>query len=788
MISRRGSGQLTKRAAALAVSMVMVLGMAAAMPAQMVRGNVMTAHAWDHKMDHTYFCEKIGGNEVRLVGVEIGDKSMRIPSEVKIDDQVYTVTEIGDDFAAGASLETIEIPNSVKRIGDNFARYSVLSNLIVPDDIEYIGENFCSDCESLWKVTFNGSKLEHLGEGAFGGKDLPVGHFKNHPNKYGAVRFGDWLVSYFGTESEIKVNELGVAQPIKGVISNAFALPNNVGYDPENIKSIDLDGIKYIQDGAFKDCTNLEEIKNSEAVEYVGAYAFHYTKWYANEKKNNTAKLGKVLMWYKTNGDVIDLTSSSFKDIKQVYRFAFVNCPNAVTIKTASAVDISDVTVPKAVSDPVYEDELIGISKLVVDGKEIAYNAKKPVDSSLSKYTKLLEGTALEAELIEAKTKAVFKELGIQYYGAGKKASGLSEAQTQKIVGKIHDHISEKYAYGQQADTLFDGYLAGEKMDSAQFASLYAYMLRCAGLESAVVTRKADTTDRKGDYVYDHSWTLVKIGANWYHSDVCWDSASQGDTLRYFLMSDTDVKNFPLHDSWEISNPMGLSVLEGVALPECKVQIGDTNGDGMLTSADIEGYADIVLGKAKAKSNTDMNFDGKTNEDDLVYLVRVLDDHIFKPTNTEVKPQYSIMAINGKTLEMPKEGAGKRKVLILDDKKILGDGCITSDFAAYTLPEFTFANADDFKSWDLGEPGTTVQLSRAVTILRPVWKNNVKLGDVNFDGNIDIQDAAAVISHINGVKVLSDKALKAANVYKDDAIDIADVSRIIGYVNGVNQL
>lgn len=778
---------MKKRAAALAVSMVMVMGMAA-MPAQTVRGNVMTVHAWDQKFVHTYFCEKISSNEVRLVGVEIGDKNMRIPSEVKIDDQVYTVAEIGDDFAVGASLEAIEIPNSVKRIGDNFARYSPLSNLIVPDDIEYIGENFCSDCQGLWRVTFNGSKLEYLGEGAFGGKDLPTGHYRNHLNKYGAVCFGDWLVSYFGTESEIKVNELGIVQPIKGIISDAFSLPNSVGYDPENIKSIDLDGVKYIRDGAFKDCTNLDEIKNGESVEYVGAYAFHYTKWYANEKKKNTAKLGKVLMWYKTNGDVIDLTSSSFKDIKQVYRFAFVNCPNAVTIKTASAMDISDVTVPKAVSDPAYEEELVGISKLVVDGKEIAYNAKKPVDSSLSKYVKLLEGTELEAELIEAKTRAVFKELGIQYYGAGKKASGLSEAQTQKIVGKIHDHISEKYAYGQQADTLFDGYLAGEKMDSAQFASLYAYMLRCAGLESAVVTRRADTKEYKGNYVYDHSWTLVKIGANWYHSDVCWDSASQGSTLRYFLMSDTDVRNLPLHDSWEISNPMGLSVLEGVALPECKVQIGDTNGDGMLTSADIEGYANIVLGKEKAKSNTDINFDGKTNEDDLVCLVNVLDDHIFKPTNTEVKPQYSIMAINGKILEMPKESSGKHKVLIMDDKKILGDGCITSDFVSYTLPEFTFANADDFKSWDLGEPGTIVQLSREVTILRPVWKNNVKLGDVNFDGNIDIQDAAAVISHINGVKALSDKAMKAANVYKDDTINIADVSRIIGYVNGMNQL
>lgn len=790
MICRRGFGRLKKRAAALAVSMVMVMGAAAALPVELVKGNVMTANAWDYKSAHTFFCEKIGDNEVRLLGVEIGDRSMRIPSTMQIDGQDYTVTEIGDNFAAGASLETLIIPDTVKRIGDNFARYSVVSSVTVPNDIEYIGENFCADCSSLWKVTFDGNKLEHLGEGAFGGNDLPAGHYKNHPNMKGGVRFGDWLVSYFGTESEIKVNELGIAQPIKGIISNAFVLPNNMGYDPENIVSIDLEGIKYIQDGAFRDCTNLEEIKNSEDVEYVGAYALHYTKWYAQEKQNGSSTLGKVLMWYKTSADTIDLTSNSFKDIKQVYRFAFLNCQNLSVIKTNKNIDISDVTVIKTASDEVYSEERVGISKLYVDGKEIAYNAKKPVDSSLSAYARVLEGTQLEAELIEAKTQAVFKELGVKYYGVGRKASSISEADTRNTVKKLHDYICENYTYGSQATTLLDGYLAGKKMDSAQLASLYAYMLRSAGLESMVVTSKADLSRNKGDYVYDHTWTLVKIGANWYHSDVCWDSASQGNTLRYFLMSDAQTANLPQHKGWELANPMGLSVLEGVSLPACKVQIGDTNGDGMLSSGDIAGYADIVQGKAKANANTDINFDGKTDIDDLLYLEHVLSDNIFKPTNTEAKPENSVIALNGKVLDMPNEKANNYRVLILDEKTILSDGCITASSSYYELPAFTYKAPayDEFKSWDLGEPGTRVQLSREVTILRPVWKNDVKLGDVNFDGNIDIQDAVAIISHINGIKVLSDKALKAANVYKDDVIDIADATRIIGYVNGLNQI
>lgn len=64
----------------------------------------------------------------------------------------------------------------------------------------------------------------------------------------------------------------------------------------------------------------------------------------------------------------------------------------------------------------------------------------------------------------------------------------------------------------------------------------------------------------------------------------------------------------------------------------------------------------------------------------------------------------------------------------------------------------------------------------------------VKFGDINSDGNIDIEDAVMVISHINGVSVLSDAQMKAADVDKSGNVDIEDAVAIISHVNGVKVL
>lgn len=59
------------------------------------------------------------------------------------------------------------------------------------------------------------------------------------------------------------------------------------------------------------------------------------------------------------------------------------------------------------------------------------------------------------------------------------------------------------------------------------------------------------------------------------------------------------------------------------------------------------------------------------------------------------------------------------------------------------------------------------------------------LGDVNNDGNIDIEDAVMVINHVNGQKALTDEKIKRADIDGNSDIDIEDAVAIISHVNGI---
>lgn len=66
--------------------------------------------------------------------------------------------------------------------------------------------------------------------------------------------------------------------------------------------------------------------------------------------------------------------------------------------------------------------------------------------------------------------------------------------------------------------------------------------------------------------------------------------------------------------------------------------------------------------------------------------------------------------------------------------------------------------------------------------------NAAKLGDVNNDNNIDIEDAVAVINNVNGVTPLTKSQEKFADVDGSGRIDIEDAVKIIANINGVTPL
>lgn len=74
-------------------------------------------------------------------------------------------------------------------------------------------------------------------------------------------------------------------------------------------------------------------------------------------------------------------------------------------------------------------------------------------------------------------------------------------------------------------------------------------------------------------------------------------------------------------------------------------------------------------------------------------------------------------------------------------------------------------------------------------VLRPKDVTKIygyQIGDVNYDGKIDIEDSVMVINHINGVKPLDVKGEKAADMNFDGVIDITDAVFINNIINGID--
>ena len=81
---------------------------------------------------------------------------------------------------------------------------------------------------------------------------------------------------------------------------------------------------------------------------------------------------------------------------------------------------------------------------------------------------------------------------------------------------------------------------------------------------------------------------------------------------------------------------------------------------------------------------------------------------------------------------------------------------------------------------------TTGTVTAYADVQGTVNPKQVKIGDVNMDGEVDINDVTALISHVLG-QVVDPFDSQAANVNGDNAIDINDVTSLISTVLGVQQ-
>lgn len=100
--------------------------------------------------------------------------------------------------------------------------------------------------------------------------------------------------------------------------------------------------------------------------------------------------------------------------------------------------------------------------------------------------------------------------------------------------------------------------------------------------------------------------------------------------------------------------------------------------------------------------------------------------------------------------------------------------------SAYTLTANDATKFTSDSGYDVVFDSTNSRVNLEFTLL---------LGDVNSDGSIDIGDHQRLFEHLQGINIITDKAvLIAADVNKDGTIDIGDHQRLFEHLQGINPL
>lgn len=211
-----------------------------------------TAEPEFHTVNGVLYCVMNG--KTYGIGSEKGITSVVIPAMV----DGCPVVELSGTFDIGGSLQSVVLPNSLRRIGQRtFSGCNDLTTIEIPDSVTEIGEDAFSCCSSLQEVRLS-QNLAIIANTAF----VACDNLKEIELPQSLTEIGDRAFAQSGL---IKIT---IPQGVKVIGDSVFSMC----YDLTEV--LLSDGLTTIGDSAFYDCTQLTEVRIPNSVKSLGSTAF----------------------------------------------------------------------------------------------------------------------------------------------------------------------------------------------------------------------------------------------------------------------------------------------------------------------------------------------------------------------------------------------------------------------------------------------------------------------------------------------------------------------------------